>query len=125
LQPVSRDLPLICIGGVLLILTYEENFENVRKTVLSRIDIGNEVSDGGIKETIEEALGEYCREFYVPLAQRQSIYNELFYQLRALDILQELVENPEVTDVKHAILIQGRTSKSLEIRGFCDFIYKK
>ena len=82
------------------------------------------MSDRGIKETIEEALGEYCREFYVPLAQRQNIYKEVFYQLRQLDILQELVENPEVTDVKHAILIQGRTSKSLEIRGFRDYTDK-
>ncbi|MBR4754502.1 MAG: Flp pilus assembly complex ATPase component TadA, partial [Lachnospiraceae bacterium] len=57
------------------------------------------MSDRGIKETIEEALGEYCREFYVPLAQRQNIYKEIFYQLRALDILQELVENPEVTEI--------------------------
>ena len=109
---------------MLLILTYEENFENVRKTVLSRIDIGNEVSDGGIKETIEEVLGEYCRQTYVPLTQRQNIYREIFYQLRQLDILQELLENPDVTDVKHVILIQGITSKSLEIRGFYVFRIK-
>ena len=80
-------------------LTYEEHFEEVRKEVLSRIDIGNEVSDQGIKETIEEVLGEYCRQTYVPLAQRQNIYKEIFYQLRQLDILQELLENPDVTEI--------------------------
>ena len=80
-------------------LTYEEHFEEVRKEVLSRIDIGNEVSDQGIKETIEEVLGEYCRQTYVPLTQRQNIYKEIFYQLRQLDILQELLENPDVTDL--------------------------
>ena len=102
--------------------TYDSAYEAIRAEVLSRMDVGCEVSDESIRAAIDEAVGEYSRNTYLPLALRQQIYNEIFYELRQLDIIQELIEDPSITDVKHAILIQGRTSKSLEIRGFCYFI---
>ena len=94
-------------------LTYDKCFEDIRADVLSRIDVGNEVSDESIRETIEESMGDYCRGNYLPLSLRQQIYNEIFYELRQLDIIQELVEDPDITE----IMVNGPDNIFIEREG--------
>ena len=79
--------------------TYDNAYESIRAEVLSRMDVGCEVSDESIRAAIDEAVGEYSRNTYLPLVMRQQIFNEIFYELRQLDIIQELIEDPSITDL--------------------------
>ncbi len=92
---------------------YENAYEEIKSEVLSRIDVGCEISDEGIREVIDEAVGNYSKKTYLPLAGRQQIYNEIFYELRQLDIIQELLEDPDVTE----IMINGPDNIFLERKG--------
>ncbi|MBR5338187.1 MAG: CpaF family protein [Lachnospiraceae bacterium] len=92
---------------------YDNAYETIRAEVLSRMDVGCEVSDESIRAAIDDAVGEYCRNTYLPLDARQQIYNEVFYELRQLDIIQELIEDPEITE----IMVNGPDAIFLEKNG--------
>ena len=78
---------------------YSRYLQEIREIVLDSIDLTREVSDEVIEETIEQAIGYFCRKNYMPLDDRMRISHELFCDLRKLDILQELLEDESVTEI--------------------------
>ena len=64
-----------------------------------RLDLSRELSDGEVQALIDEEIMQKSREGYLMLEERLRLQKELFNSMRRLDMLQELIEDPEVTEI--------------------------
>ena len=87
--------------------------ERIGKSVLSKLEQRGELNDEEIKELIYEQLS--AREFAPALdvKQRWRLARELFFSIRRLDILQELLDDESVTE----IMINGMDGIFVEKNG--------
>ncbi len=73
--------------------------DEIRARVLEELDMTKEVEDEELQKVIHRILEETSRETYISLQQKASIGREIFNALRKLDILQELLEDEEITEI--------------------------
>lgn len=71
----------------------------IRDVVLSEIDLSKELSDEEICDLIGMAVSKEAREIPMTLRQRADLERIIFNSLRKLDILQELVDDKDVTEI--------------------------
>ena len=65
--------------------------------VLREMDMGREMEDEELQELIHSVLNEAGGESYIPLQEKIRLSRELFNAFRKLDILQDLIEDEDVT----------------------------
>ena len=75
-----------------------EYLQAVQRTVLERMDLTCELTDEGLYELIDEAIIQHSLPG-VSLLQREAARQQVFDALRGLDVLQELVSNPQITEI--------------------------
>lgn len=63
------------------------------------MDLSREIEDEELMELILQILEEESRRDYIPLQRKASLGRELFNAFRKLDLLQELIEDDEITEV--------------------------
>ena len=73
--------------------------EELHKKVLQEMDLSREVSDEELEELIHRVLVESEKQTYISLREKTGVGKELFNALRRLDILQELLEDEEITEI--------------------------
>lgn len=73
--------------------------EKVRQEVLKRLDQTRELSDEEIWECIDEVIVWYSKREYFPLSRRSQVRKGVFDSLRRLDVLQELLERDDITEI--------------------------
>ena len=78
---------------------WEELTRELRGRVQGRLDLSRELSDGEVQALIDEEIMQKSREGYLMLEERLRLQKELFNSMRRLDMLQELIEDPEVTEI--------------------------
>ena len=66
---------------------------------MEKLDLSRELSDEEILETIDELILNNVREERLPLKEKVELRQELFYSVRKLDVLQELLEDNSVTEI--------------------------
>ena len=88
-------------------------FEELKKQILEQVDLSREVSDEEMQDLIDEVILAYGKEQYLSLDEKCRMKKELFYSLRKMDVLQELLEEPEVTE----IMVNGMDGIFLERGG--------
>ncbi len=66
---------------------------------MEKLDLSRELSDGEILETIDELILNHMREACTSLKEKVELRQELFYSVRKLDVLQELIEDNSVTEI--------------------------
>ncbi len=72
---------------------------SLRRRLLEELDMSRELEDGEILELIDRMiLGEPGLQ-YSALQEKISLRQELFYSIRRLDVLQELIEDNSVTEI--------------------------
>ena len=76
----------------------------LRERLYERMDPDQELSDEELQELIEVELDEAARNSRIGLNERERMAEELFDSLRKLDILQQLVDDDEITE----IMINGK-----------------
>ncbi len=76
-------------------MTYEELYERI----MEELDLSKDIDDLQLVEVIHEMLEEKSRECYLPLKEKSRLGKELFNAFRRLDIVQELLEDEEVTEI--------------------------
>lgn len=80
-----------------------ENKEQRRHQLIEKfaegIDYSTERSDTEMQELIDEMLIRESKEVPMTLAERKQLRKELFYAIRKLDVLQELVDDPRITEI--------------------------
>ncbi len=77
----------------------QERRRLLKEKLLESIDYSRESSDEEIRELIDEMLVRESREQPISLAERNRLRKELFYAVRKLDVLQELVDDPQITEI--------------------------
>lgn len=76
-----------------------DSMEQIRKEIMERLDLSREVPDVEILSLIDEAVCRRAREEILSLDMRRQLRREVFYSLRRLDLLQELLEDDEITEI--------------------------
>ena len=77
----------------------EECFRRLRLSLMAGLDTAGEVSDEEIRQMITELIMEESRSSYMNIERRTALSKELFYSVRRLDILQDLIEDKAVTEI--------------------------
>ena len=76
-----------------------DEFQNLRKILVERLENTWKDLDEDVLEVIDEILHQHGKKKYLPIAQRESLRNALFMSVRRMDILEELLENDDVTEI--------------------------
>lgn len=92
---------------------YEECREYICDHVRQKIDLSREVEDYEIQEMIDELVVQLGRKYVLSLAQRQELGKSVFHSIRKMDVLQELVDCDEVTE----IMVNGTENIFIEKAG--------
>lgn len=91
----------------------QTEFIELQKKLMSRLDTSRELRDEEICEQIDKLLMEKNSGHYYSLKRRAQLRTELFNSVRKLDILQELIDNDQVTEV----MVNGLDGIFIEERG--------
>lgn len=87
--------------------------EEIRRDVMNSIDLSIDVSDEEILRIIQNRIIEKSRITPVSLKERKRIETHVFNSLRKLDVLEDLLKDPEITE----IMINGPENIFIEKNG--------
>lgn len=90
-----------------------DTFRRLRLLLMEKLDLSRDLTDEEILETIDELILHSGRETCMSLKEKVELRQELFYSVRKLDILQELIEDNSVTE----IMVNGPESIFVERGG--------
>ena len=85
--------------------------EKIHEKILAQMDLTRDVEDGELIEVIHRVLNEEA--YALSLREKTELGKDLFNTLRKLDILQELIEDEEITE----IMINGTRNIFVEKQG--------
>ena len=91
----------------------KEMYTVIRKKLMQELDDGREWQDEEILDRIDELVLAETRRTRLRVEEKETMRKELFYSVRKLDILQELLEDEEVTE----IMVNGYQNIFLEKNG--------
>ncbi|HAE44219.1 MAG TPA: pilus assembly protein [Lachnospiraceae bacterium] len=77
----------------------EIRFRRLRTTLMSQLDRAGDIGDDEIRKMITDLILEENRSAYMNIEERTSLSRELFYSVRRLDILQDLIDDRAVTEI--------------------------
>ena len=83
------------------------------ETVRNRIDYTNDITDEEIRSIIERVVLEKAEEQYISVSKKVELVEMLYNSMRKLDVLQPLIDDPEITE----IMINGPESIFVEKNG--------
>ena len=75
---------------------WEKWSRELRKRVQEQLDLSRELSDEEVQELIDREILKTSRENCLLLEEKLRLQKELFNSMRRLDMLQELIEDPEL-----------------------------
>ena len=88
-------------------------YEELKSQILQRVDLSREVSDEEMQKLIDEVILTCGKEKRLSLNEKCRLKKELFYALRKMDMLQELLEEHSITE----IMVNGTEGIFLEREG--------
>jgi pilus assembly protein CpaF len=77
----------------------EEQYRSLRKKILNELGTRQEETDRQVREEIFRSVAEAAEAGRLTVRDRVELGKRLYNSLRGLDILQPLLEDPEVTDI--------------------------
>ena len=90
-----------------------ETFQMLRALLMEKLDISRELTDSEILKEIDGLILNRMRESCISLREKVELRQELFYSVRKLDVLQELIEDETVTE----IMVNGPDAIFIERNG--------
>ncbi|WP_373864299.1 CpaF family protein [Paenibacillus xylaniclasticus] len=91
----------------------EQLVVELKNTVKRRIDMNGSLSDEALWNAAESAVFEWCEGKPVTAADKAVLVRRLFHSFRGLDVLQPLIDDPDVTE----IMINGYRNIFIERHG--------
>ncbi len=73
--------------------------ELIKQRVMQRLDFSREITDDQLKEIIQDEVIKLSHSQPLLLADKIQLNQEVFYALRRLDILQDLLEDDSITEI--------------------------
>ena len=89
--------------------------KDLKEKLTAGIDYSREISDDEMKELIDGLLTGEGKRIPLSLSEKEKLRKELFFAVRKLDVLQELVDDTQITE----IMINGPEHIFIEKRGAC------
>lgn len=78
---------------------WQEEAEELKKRVLMQLDITKENEEERLLEVIDREISFYAKEKPLTLSQRRKLRMGIFHSLRRLDVLQELLDRDDITEI--------------------------
>lgn len=72
---------------------------HIKDLVLSEMDFSKELDDDEIYDLIAEIVSREVKGNSITFKERAGLEKSIFYSLRKLDVLQELVDDPEISEI--------------------------
>lgn len=94
------------------ILDKEERAQLCR-SVVERAQLCGTSDDGEIEKIISDCIIECSKERYIPLEEKKRLRGYIFASIRGFDVLQELIDDPEISE----IMVNGTGSIFVERNG--------
>lgn len=94
-------------------MQYDDIKKQLKEEILSGIDLSRDSDDKEISELIEKTILLRAREYRLSLSEKTMLSKELFYSIRRLDVLEELTDDPLVSEV----MINGPNNIFVEREG--------
>ena len=80
-------------------MEHEKLKKLVKQSLLENIDYSRDVADEEILNLIDDKIAKECRNIDITIEEKKRLRNELFDSIRRLDVLQDLVDNPAITEI--------------------------
>lgn len=87
--------------------------KRLKEQILGEIDFSRDMPDEEIRDMIDGLIMKESKKEYISLDVRERLRRELFYAIRKLDILQELIDDSDITE----IMINGTDEIFVEKKG--------
>ena len=87
--------------------------EEFKEKVITRLDLSKHMSDEEIKEQIDAEILLQRKNLNLSPDERLSVRKEIFYSIRRFGILQELLQDTQITE----IMVNGTEPVFVEIKG--------
>ena len=87
--------------------------EKLQQMVLEGLDLRKDISDEELYASIDHVLIGNSRENYIGMKEKRLLRREIFNSIRGLDVLQDLIEDPLVTE----IMVNGTDKIFIEKNG--------
>ena len=92
---------------------YEQVRARIRSSIMEELDFSRETADEEVLDLIDRAITSGSREESLRLEEMKKLRREIFHSIRRLDVLQELLEDPEITE----IMVNGPDTVFIEKKG--------
>lgn len=92
---------------------YEILQRGIYQAVMEKVDFNKDLSDGEIVELIDEVIVAESKLRTIEILDRGKLRKDIFYAIRKLDVLQQFIENPDITE----IMVNGKNHIFIEING--------
>lgn len=76
-----------------------DELEKIRKCILEQVDLSREVPDRELFLLIDRQISVWAKEHLISMQEREEARRRIFNSLRKLDVLQELLEEPGITEI--------------------------
>ena len=97
-----KEEPLIEIADV-----------SLQELIINSMDLSRDLSEEEIIDEIDQRIQCESKKKYIDLKEREKLRHEIFNNIRQLGILQDLIENPEITE----IMVNGTDGIFIEKKG--------
>lgn len=101
---------------IALVMTQEEMTKvimEIQEVILQKLDINSSISDQTILSLIEESVLRFAHTVYLSMDEKKEVIQRTFYAIRKLDVLQEILEDQEITE----IMVNGPDQIFIETQG--------
>ena len=101
---------------IALVMTQEEMTKvimEIQEVILQKLDINSSISDQTILSLIEESVLRFAHTVYLSMDEKKEVIQRTFYAIRKLDVLQEILEDQEITE----IMVNGPDQIFIENQG--------
>lgn len=76
-----------------------DDINKLREKVMEKIDVSTEISDDKVKEIVDEVILEYGNEKGLSVREKYRLQKEIYDSIRGLDILEELLDDKNITEI--------------------------
>lgn len=92
---------------------YEFLQKDIYQRVMEQLDFNKDLSDDEIMELIDEVIAKQSKIRTIEIGNRGRLKKDIFYSIRKLDVLQQFLDNPSITE----IMVNGESHIFIEEDG--------
>lgn len=92
---------------------YEMLQKEIYQAVMDKMDFERDISDREIALLIDEVIVSESKVKTIEIADRGKLKKDIFYAIRKLDVLQQFIDNPDITE----IMVNGKDHIFIEKDG--------